>query len=334
MDGVLRYPAALLESVLRSRCKLWGWEGIAFWDCATAFFCFGVGDLTWLIVQQLKQIFFGEAYEESFLCVCCSILFGCLLLVAFFLISYINLHLWELWLPPRPRTFRRIFTDSLWFQRQDLGIFGNVTLWWYTEKLGICVEPGRAWNLQSFARPRLVISVWLQMNTGEVGWGGKCWLCSGVLLNRNFRSIDSLFFFGARNLMMAYLWCLPVMFFPPEGVPSTSPYTTLFWIATFEGQWLKRVQTSETAVLQHLTLLPSAFYLEQGDRTYLELVLMLYYEILRVEIIASWSICSGLLLGGSYVLWWKRVRTRNRAWTKGRRVSGILGLWLCWCETC
>lgn len=81
-------------------------------------------------------------------------------------------------------------------------------------KVAICVEP-RAWNLPSFARPALVISLWLQMKIDEVGWGGKCWLPSGVLLNRNFRSIDSLFFLGARNLMMAYLWCLQVvMFFP------------------------------------------------------------------------------------------------------------------------
>lgn len=91
------------------------------------------------------------------------------------------------------------------------------------------MEPGRAWSLQSFARPGLVISVWLQVKIGEVGWGGKCWLCSGVLLpNRNFKSTGSLFFFGARNLMMAYLWCLPVMmFFPPEGVPSTPPYPSV-----------------------------------------------------------------------------------------------------------
>lgn len=105
MDGVLRYPAALLESLLWSRCKLWGWEGIAFWDNATAFFsCFGVGGLTWLdVAQQLKQIFFGEAYEESFLCVHCFILFACLLL--FFLTSYINQHLWELWFPPLPHAY-------------------------------------------------------------------------------------------------------------------------------------------------------------------------------------------------------------------------------------
>lgn len=125
-------------------------------------------------------------------------------------------------------------------------------------------------------------------------------------------------------------WCFSHL----KVFPSTSPCTTLFWIATFEGQWLKRVQTSEPAVPQHLTLLPAAFYLEQDGRTYLELVLMLYYEMLKVEIIASWGICSGLLLGGSFMLWWKRVRTRKRAWTKGRRVSGILGLWLCWYETC
>lgn len=32
---------------------------------------FWVGDLTCQVVQQLKQIFFGEVYEESFLSVCC-----------------------------------------------------------------------------------------------------------------------------------------------------------------------------------------------------------------------------------------------------------------------
>lgn len=81
MDGVLRYPAALLESVLRSRCKLWGWEGVAFWDRATAFFLLWGGrfDLAGCC-SAVKQIFFGEAYEESFLCVHCFILFACLLL--------------------------------------------------------------------------------------------------------------------------------------------------------------------------------------------------------------------------------------------------------------
>lgn len=159
---------------------------------------------------------------------------------------------------------------------------------WYNEKLAVCVEPARTWNLQNFARPGLVISVWLQMKLGEVGWGGKCWLCSGVLLNRNFRSIGSLFFLSARNLMMAYLWCLPVMmFFPPEGVPSTPP-CPFVWIATFEGQWLRRAPVPE-----HLPL-PS----EQGDKSYLEP----HYEILRVQIIASCGICCGLLLGGVFVL--------------------------------
>lgn len=146
MDGVLRYPAALLESLLWSRCKLWGWEGIAFWDNAAAFFsCFEVGDLTWLdVAQQLKQIFFGEAYEESFLCVHCFILFACLLL--FFLMSYINQHLWELWFPPSPpRTFRRIFTGSDFKGRT--WVFLGMSLSGDTLKSqGICVEPGWAWN--------------------------------------------------------------------------------------------------------------------------------------------------------------------------------------------
>lgn len=100
MDGVLRYPAASLEIILRSRCKLWGWEGIPFWDCVTAFYLLWGGrfDLTGCY-SGVKQIFFREAYEESFLCVHCFILFACLLLS---FISYINQHLWELWLPSLP----------------------------------------------------------------------------------------------------------------------------------------------------------------------------------------------------------------------------------------
>lgn len=166
------------------------------------------------------------------------------------------------------------------------------------------------------------------MKIGEVGWGGKCWLCSGVLLNRNFRSIDSLFFFGARNLMMAYLWCLPVMmFFPPGGVPSTPPYSTLnsdIWELVTSESRLPRQQFWSIS-----PLFPQHFYLEQGDRAYLELVLMLCYEMLKVQIIASWGTCCRLLLGDLFEFCWKSFRTRKRASTK-EGVGGMLGSWL-WC---
>lgn len=72
---------------------------------------------------------------------------------------------------------------------------------------------------------------------------------------------------------------------------------------------------------EHLIPLPLALYTEQGDKLYLELVLMLYYEMLKVQIIASWGICCGRPLDGLFMLCWKRVRTRKRAWTKGREES-------------
>lgn len=59
-----------------------------------------------------------------------------------------------------------------WFRRQELGIFGNVSLWWYTEKLALCVEPGQAWNLQSFAQARFGYQ---GLITNEHRWGWPRW---------------------------------------------------------------------------------------------------------------------------------------------------------------
>lgn len=145
--------------------------------------------------------------------------------------------------------------------------------------------------------------------TNEDRWGWLRWEVLAVFWGTSEQEFQE-------HWLFVLLWCKKsddgLSLMSASDVFPTSPCTTLFWIATFEGQWLKRVQTPEPAVPQHLTLLPAAFYFEQGDRTYLELVLMLYYEMLKVEIIASWGICSGLLLGGSFMLWWKRVRTRKR----------------------
>lgn len=103
MDEVLRYPAALLESLLRSRCKLWGWEGIAFWDSATAFFLLWGGrfDLTSCCSAVKADFLWGDIWGIFSLC---ALFYFVCLFVAFFLISYINQHLWELWLPPLPHT--------------------------------------------------------------------------------------------------------------------------------------------------------------------------------------------------------------------------------------
>ena len=69
---------------------------------------------------------------------------------------------------------------------------------------------------------------------------------------------------------------------------------------------------SEAVTPEHLTLLPPAFYSEQGGKTYVELGLMLCDEILKGQIIASWGICCGLPLDGLFVLCWKRVRNKGK----------------------
>lgn len=80
VDVVLRYPATFLRSVWRSKRKLVGVRRNCLLrlcdDLNSLVSGFEVGGLTCrVVVQKLKQIFFGEAQDEPFLCVVvCNIL--------------------------------------------------------------------------------------------------------------------------------------------------------------------------------------------------------------------------------------------------------------------
>lgn len=131
---------------LWSRCKLWGWEGIAFWDNATAFFFLlwgGRFDLTSCCSAVEADFLWGGIW--GILSLCALFYFVCLFVAFLFNVLHKPAPVGAVVSPSPSRTFRRIFTGSDFKGRT--WVFLGMSLSGDTLKsYGICVEPGWAWN--------------------------------------------------------------------------------------------------------------------------------------------------------------------------------------------